>query len=186
MIGCLSALRYEKNHIQLIEALALLRDQGIPAKVLLVGEGPKREEIELKVMELGMSEHVCFAGEQRDVERFISAMDVGVLTSLSIETLSLAALEIMAMGVPMVMSEIGGASEIITEEKDGYLFPAGDTVKFVDKLKLCANPSHARMLGENAARKVRKEFDHQKMCDAYRHLFKELIAESRAKSTHSR
>jgi glycosyltransferase involved in cell wall biosynthesis len=181
VIGCLAALRYEKNHIQLIEALSQLRANGVPAKVLLVGDGPKRQEIESKVDQLGMAAYVLFAGERRDVRRFISAMDVGVLTSLSIETLSLAALETMAMGMPMVMSEIGGASEIITEGKEGYLFPAGDTVKLVEKLKLCAEPSHARLLGENAARKVRDEFQHQTMCDAYRNLFHELIAESKSK-----
>lgn len=187
VIGSLAVFRSEKNHLQLIDALAILREVGISAKVLLVGDGPMRSKIESKVQALCMTEHVHFAGEQRDVRCFILAMDVGVLTSLAVETLSLAALETMALGVPMVMSEIGGASEIITEGKEGYLYPAGDTAKLVDKLKLCANPNHARMLGENAARKVREEFDHQKMCDAYRDLFQELIAESRAKSSkHSR
>jgi glycosyltransferase involved in cell wall biosynthesis len=83
VIGLSAVFRHEKNHGQLIEAVAALRAQGIAARALLLGDGPKRPEIEQRAREMGVSEHVILAGMQSDVRPYIAAVDVGVNCSTS-------------------------------------------------------------------------------------------------------
>lgn len=182
VVGCVAVMRPEKNIHQLVDALATLRRAGVGARLLLVGDGPCRRDIEQHVASLGLADVVVFAGFQKDVRPFVAAFDVGVLASIAIETLSIAALEIMAMGIPMVLSDIGGASEIVSPEVDGYLFPPGDTPALVAALTQCTDKTRLAKLGAAAARKVRTEFQHSHMCARYADLFVELTGAYRAQS----
>ena len=175
IIGCLAVMRHEKNHILLVEALKDLREKNIPAKVLLVGDGPLRQEIEKKVSDLNLNEFVIFAGMQSDVKSFIGAMDVGVIVSKGIETLSLAALETMAMEVPMIMSDIGGASEIIEEGVTGYLFESENKKMLVEKLMLAYNSNNENILGKLARKTVLEKFTQDEMVRQYKRLFESLL-----------
>jgi glycosyltransferase involved in cell wall biosynthesis len=158
VVGFCAVMRPEKNHLQMIEAVAWLRQQGFPAKALLVGDGLMRPAIEERARSLGITDAVIFAGMHSDVRPLIAAFDVGCLCSVSIETLSLAALEIMAMGIPMVMSNLGGASEII-DGRNGRLFPVGDDVALCETL-LSLRDSTVRSLAGIAAREtVVRQFD---------------------------
>jgi glycosyltransferase involved in cell wall biosynthesis len=174
VIGCLAVFRYEKNHLQQIDALARLRTQGVSAKLLLVGDGPMRSQIEARISDTGMTEHVVLAGMQRDVSSFIFAMDIGWITSLSTETLSLAALESMALGVPMVMSDIGGASEIIEPGVNGHLFPAGDTEALVAAVSLLTEPDVRRRTADAARQTARDRFSSENMLRSYAGAFGQL------------
>lgn len=166
VIGCSAVLRAEKNHLQVIDAIARLRNKNIPAKALLVGDGPMRGEIERRSTALGITEHVRLTGLQQDVRPYISAFDVGVLCSVSTETLSLAALEIMAMGVPMIMSDIGGASEIVNSE-NGALFPVGDLGAFLEQLERFYSSTNIEKMSLAARHVVETRFDQRAMIDRY-------------------
>ncbi|PZR32158.1 glycosyltransferase [Caulobacter segnis] len=156
VIGMLAAFRPEKNHEQAVEALALARARGMRAKLLCVGDGPTRPRVEELAASLGVSEHVVFAGEQRNVKPFVAAFDVGLLSSLRVETFSLAALEALASGVPMVMSDIGGASEIVEDGVNGYLFEAGDMDALVDRLCRFSDPELRRAMKARARPSVER------------------------------
>jgi glycosyltransferase involved in cell wall biosynthesis len=180
VIGLSAVFRWEKNHKQAVAALKALRDQGTIARLLLLGDGEMRPEIENLATELGVTDQIHFAGMQKDVKPFLAAMDVGLLCSLAVETLSLAALECMATGVPMILSDIGGASEIVEHGTSGMLFPAGDTEALVHCLQHCAPTEVRRSMGERARERVLAHFDQGKMNQDYAALFETLIAKGQS------
>lgn len=169
VIGLCAVMRPEKNHVQIVEAVAALRKDGLPAKALLVGDGPMRATIAERAAALGIGDHVVLAGMHADVRPLIATFDVGALCSVSIETLSLAALEAMAMGVPMVMSDLGGASEIIDGE-NGRLFPVGDSAALLAALREFVPAERRVAAGLAARRTVEQLFDQRRMNDDY-HAF---------------
>lgn len=166
VIGLSAVFRPEKNHLQLMDAVARLRDEGVKAKVLLIGDGPMRAAIEARVAALNLGESVIMPGMASDVRPYVAATDLGVNCSLSIETLSLSALEILAMGAPMVMSDIGGASEIIDGE-NGILFPPGDDDALLAALRHFASAATREAAGKAARARVEAHFDHRAMVVAY-------------------
>jgi glycosyltransferase involved in cell wall biosynthesis len=174
VVGVVASLRPEKNHVQLVDAVARLRRQGIPAVCVFVGEGPHRAVIEAYVAMAGMQDHVVFTGEQGDVRPYVYAMDAGVLCSTSVETLSLAALEMLAMGTPVIMSEIGGASEIVRNGINGFLFKPGDTEELVTKLLRLYEPGVRTRLAE-AARPSVSSFSFPEMMDQYVSLIMQSV-----------
>jgi glycosyltransferase involved in cell wall biosynthesis len=174
VVGISAVLRPEKNHLQLVEALARLRGRGIAARALLIGDGPMRAAIEARARALGLERAVLIAGFQQDVRPFLAAADAVALCSTSVETFSLAALEAMALGRPVVLSEIGGAAEMVRPGEEGFLFPAGDTDALVERL---AALSDARLRGDMGARAretVEARFSERAMVDRYEGLLQEL------------
>ena len=166
VIGLSAVMRSEKNHMQAVRVLGQLRAKGVPAKLLLVGGGALRTDIEAYVEAQGLSAHVVFAGMQSDVRPYIAAFDIGIICSVSVETLSLSALEIMAMGIPMVMSAIGGASEII-DPTTGRLFKAQDDEDFYEALTSLLPKDVRESAGKASRVKVEMFFDHSTMTKLY-------------------
>ena len=167
VIGLCSSLRPEKAHGDLLQAIARLRSQGVAAKALLIGDGPERHAIESTAQELGLREHLVITGLRQDVRPFIGCCDVMTLVSHAIETFSLAALESMALGKALVMSDIGGASEQVLHGQTGLLFEPGDLTALAEHLKtLQAEPLRARM-GAAAQRRVRLLFTVEAMTTGF-------------------
>lgn len=177
VVGCSAMLRSEKNHVQMIEAIAALRQRGLPALGLLVGEGPMRPLIEARARALDIEAHVKLLGLQADIRPVASAFDVGILCSTAVETLSLAALELMAMGIPMVMSDIGGAAEIVDGE-NGCLVPVGATEPLVAAIERFRGESERRDAGAAARLTVERKFTRAGMNKAYAGLFHDLVSHS--------
>ncbi|MGY2047780.1 glycosyltransferase [Methylobacterium sp. JK268] len=177
VIGCVAVLRPEKNHLQLLAAVAVLRARGIRACALLIGDGPMRDEIVAVARRLSVDQHIVLAGEHADVRPLVVSCDVGALCSCAVETFSLAALEFLAMGVPMVMSDIGGASEIVTHGVNGYVFPCGDTDALVAALTALADAElRAAMAG--VARVSVEALTVERMVDAYAGLLEGFLPRS--------
>lgn len=181
VIGISAWLRPEKNHVQLVQAAAALRARGIPARVLIIGDGATRVAIEARARALGLARQVLITGFQRDVRPFLAASDVVALCSVT-ETFSLAALEAMAMGRPVVHPDVGGAAEMIRPGLDGLLFPVGDTRALVGCLEALADRARAARMGECARMRVRGCFSEQAMVDRYAQLLAELGGRRRARA----
>jgi glycosyltransferase involved in cell wall biosynthesis len=166
VIGLCSALRPEKAHGDLLQAIARMRSKGVPAKALLIGDGPQRSRIERQSDELRIRDHVSITGMRSDVRPYIECCDVMTLVSHS-ETFSSAALEAMALGKAVVMSDVGGASEQILHGESGFLFAAADIEALVTCLTaLASEPLRARM-GCSAAQRVRQLFTLDRMIDGF-------------------
>jgi glycosyltransferase involved in cell wall biosynthesis len=178
VVGTVGMLRPEKNQSVLIDAVAELRRQSIPAHLLLVGEGALREELERRAAQLRVQDYVTFAGKQRDVRQALAAMDVFVLPSTHVETFSNAALEAMSMATPVVLSRIGGAEEMIREGEQGYtLTPAELPDRLVPVLaELHSNRDLRRRMGESARLRVAREFSLERMVEGYAGLIEASAA----------
>lgn len=179
VIGICAVFRPEKNHFQLIDAIAALRRRGIPARALLIGDGALRGEIVARARELGVAGEVLVTGFQNDVRAFVAASDVMVLCSTSVETFSLAALESMALGRPVVLSDVGGAAEMVSAGENGFLFPAGDTNALVERLARLVDPQVRERIGTQARERAAALFSETTMVDRYEQL---LVGFARARS----
>lgn len=176
VIALTAGLRPEKNHTQLVDAVWRLRRRGIPARALLIGDGETRAAIEARARRRGVTDHVLITGFKADVRPFISAADVAVLCSLT-EAMPLATLEAMALGKPVVHSAVGGAPEIITPGRDGFLFPPRDTSQLVEQLAVLADRASRRAMGRSARAAAVTSFSEQVMVDAYERLLVEVTGE---------
>ena len=174
VVGMCAVLRPEKNHLQLLEALARLRARGVPARALLVGDGPERARIEARARALGLAAAVQITGYQQDVRPLIGACDAMALCSTAVETFSLAALEAMALARPVVHAELGGAADMISSGRDGWLFPVGDTAALVARLAALADPAVRRRMGAAARATAEARFSERAMVERYESTFLEL------------
>ncbi|MCA9524364.1 MAG: glycosyltransferase, partial [Myxococcales bacterium] len=90
----------------------------------VVGDGPERARAERRLVELGLEQHVHFAGNRRDVADLLRCSDLMLLPS-EIESFGLAALEAMSCGVPVIAAQVGGLEELIQHGTNGFLAPSG-------------------------------------------------------------
>jgi len=171
VIGGVGRLDSEKNFGLAIEALACLRASGREAYLLLVGQGPERQRLESLAERIGVGANVKFAGALRDVRPAFAGMSAFVLPSSRVETFSNAALEAMAMGLPPVLSDVGGACEMIDDGKSGFLFPVDDVGRLEQLLARLFDSEHLRLaVGRAARERVISNFRFSDMVDFYRSL----------------
>lgn len=178
VIGLSAVLRPEKNHKQLVEAVAILRRRGIPARALMIGDGPMRAAIEAHAAGFEVASDVLITGFKQDVRPFIAACDAMTLCSTT-EAFSLAAIEAMAMAKPVVHSDVGGAAEMIFPGQNGFLFPVGDTQALVDRLAILADPAVAAGMGEAARNIVDALFSEKTMVDHYEKMIAQTLIRPR-------
>lgn len=171
VVGICAALRPEKRHQDLIEGIARLKAEGIPAKCLIIGDGACRCTIEKVILHRGLERDVVITGFQTDVRPLVAVCDCMAIVSSSVETFSNAALESMAMCKPMVMSTVGGAAEQVHDGQNGYLFPPGDVVALTGALRKLADPAHCARLGSAARAIVERHFGLDVMLEKYSDLF---------------
>lgn len=175
VLGVAGGLRPEKNQVQLLEAAARLRQRGIPARALLIGDGVSREVIESRARSLGIVPYVTISGFRDDIRPLLTACDVLCVCSLT-EALSLAAIEAMAMARPLVHSHVGGAAELIDSGRNGLLFPARDTAALVAGLMRLTDGDLRARLGREARHTVESRFAEARMVERYEQLLLEVCA----------
>jgi glycosyltransferase involved in cell wall biosynthesis len=173
LIGLPALLRPEKNPVQLVDAVAALRGMRIPARALFIGDGEMRAAIESRARARGLASSVVVTGFQRDVRPWVAACDAATLCSLT-EAFSLAAIEAMALGKPVVHSDVGGAAEMIDPGRNGFLFPVGDTRAFIEKLAILADREVSTRMGREARATVEALFSEDTMADRYEEVLLEL------------
>jgi glycosyltransferase involved in cell wall biosynthesis len=171
IIGTVGRLQPEKNQLQLIAALQRLKVGFDRLKLLIVGEGAERAELEARAAREGMCGRVLFAGRLDDVRPAVDLMDIFVLPSVSVETFSNAALEAMAMGKPVVLSDIGGAGEMIVPGISGYICHRGDLDSLTEQLrKLLEDAEERARIGRNARDRVVTKFSMESMVAGFESL----------------
>jgi len=175
VVGLCAVMRPEKAHGDLLAAVRRLRDEGLRIRCLLIGDGPERDRIEARIRELGLEGDVKLTGALADVRPAIASCDVMVLASHAVETFSLAALESMSLGKPMVMADIGGAAEQVTHGEHGLLYRPGDVDALARCLRTMSDPALRQRAGACAARRVREAFDIETMVRRYERMLTELV-----------
>jgi glycosyltransferase involved in cell wall biosynthesis len=156
---CSARLEPVKNHRMLFDALGLLARRGTNLVLRLVGEGPLRARYERLVAEEGLADRVEFLGYRYDMPQLLADADVAVLTSVK-EGIPRALMEAMAVGVPVVATDVKGTREIVASGRNGFLVPLGDTAALAARLEqLLLSPALRRELGARAIGFARQHCD---------------------------
>ena len=141
--------------------------ERIPSRLLLVGDGPERVPVERLVHELGIAERVCFLGSQEYVEDILPLADAFLLPSLH-ESFGLVVLEAMAVGVPVVATQVGGTREVVIHGESGLLRDPHDVEGMTEDLVgLFRDEERARAMGEAAVRRAREAFHVDRVLPEY-------------------
>ena len=173
VFGCIAGFRPEKGHDLLLRAFRVVAENAF---LLLAGAGERLQEMRNLAASLGIEQRVKFLGEVQDSRPVIAACDVTVLSSTAVETFSMAMLESMAMGVPVIASDIGGLSEAVIDGETGFLFPVGDIEALATALNLAKkNPEEMKRLGHESSKFVRENFSEEEMINGTRSLLKDGI-----------
>jgi len=167
VVGMVAQFRPEKAYKDLIRAGYELMQSGCPLKLLLVGCGPEEQKIRELVADLKMEGKVFFSGQLDDVRTALIAMDVFALTSTAVETFSNAALEAMSMGLPAVLSNIGGAEEMVEHGVNGYVYTPGNTEELALCIKKLTDEVTLEILSISARKIVVEKFSAKIMAHRY-------------------
>jgi glycosyltransferase involved in cell wall biosynthesis len=173
---CVAGLRPEKRVDLFIEAVATARRENPAIRGYVAGEGPERERLERLADDSG----VALLGVRHDVLELIRAADAVCLPSEA-EALPMSILEAMALGRPVVATDVGGTAEEVVDGETGYLVPAGDSAPIRRALlELASDADRARELGAAGRRRQRELFTGEAMVDGYLRAFEEAIRHGQA------
>ncbi|MDC3413031.1 N-acetyl-alpha-D-glucosaminyl L-malate synthase BshA [Aquibacillus sp. 3ASR75-11] len=166
----ISNFRKVKRVEDVILAFEKIKKQ-IPAKLLLVGDGPEHSEIYQLVQEKGLQQNVLFLGKQRNIPQLFSIADLKLLLSEK-ESFGLVLLEAMACGVPGIGTKIGGIPEVIVDGVNGHLVELGDIDDVCSKaIKLLSNPDQWRQFSEAAIGYVHDHFNSKRILNEFLTLY---------------
>ena len=155
--------------------------QEIPAKLMMVGDGPEKEKAEILCQELGILDKVIFFGNSNEIDKILSYTDLFLLPSET-ESFGLAALEAMAWGVPVISSNSGGLPEVNFDGISGFLSDVGNTDEMAENaLKILMDDVVLSKFKENAL-SVAKKFDIKNILPLYVQLYEKVIKKYSKKS----
>lgn len=149
--------------------------EKMPAKLLLVGDGPEMTVVSKLVSDLGLDEGVFFLGKQDNLEELYSISDLMLLLSQK-ESFGLALLEAMACGVPCIGTNVGGIPEVIQNGVNGFICEPGDLADIVQKsLYLLENSEIHRQFSERSVLTVKQKFYSRKIVNRYESIYLSLL-----------
>jgi len=149
----------------------------VPAKLILVGDGPDRSECERLCRQLHLCDHVKFLGKQDGLIEILDSSDIFLIPSQS-ESFGLAALEAMACGLPVVSSSVGGLPELVKHNETGFIAEIGDVdrmAKYV--IELLTNEKKYALFSQNARNRAVNKFDKSKIVPQYEEYYKKILSE---------
>lgn len=169
-----SNFRQVKRVSDTIRVLDIIRKE-VPAKLLLIGDGPDRSECERLCRELHLCDHVKFLGKQEGLVEILSAADLFLIPSQS-ESFGLAALEAMACGIPVISSSVGGLPELIRHNETGFIAEIGDIQRMAKyAIDLLTNEKKHTLFAENARKRAVENFDTTVVLPMYENYYKKIL-----------
>ncbi len=161
VFGSIGRLAPTKGFSFLIEAFTKVKRQIPSARLVFIGDGPLRNELEQQAARTPFADSIHFLGHRNNVPEIIKALDVFVLSSVA-EGMPRAVLEVMAAGVPCIATEVGGIPEIINSKDVGILVRPGDSSALAEAMIETANmpEKQLKQLAENAKDRVRRFYSH--------------------------
>jgi len=185
LIGNIAALVGHKDHATLLHAARKIAEHRRDVAVIIVGEGPLRDDLVRLRRDLDLAATVHFTGFVPHAQRLLPGFDVFTLTSRT-EGLGTIVLDAAMAGVPVAATSGGGLPEAVLHERTGLLAPVGDAAALADALlRLLDDPALAQRLARAARRRVETEFTVADMARRYVALY-ETVLEEHARARHPR
>jgi len=176
VVGWFGRMTAVKRTDDLLDALAALRERGVDALLLLVGDGDDRERLERLAHGRGLAKSVLFLGYQEDVARWYAACDAIVLTSAN-EGTPVTLIEALAASRPVVATRVGGVEDVIDDGVTGLLVRPADTHAIAERLAmLAADPDLRRRMGEAGRARVLERYAVKRLVDDVDQLYRTLLA----------
>jgi glycosyltransferase involved in cell wall biosynthesis len=176
VVGTVGRLDSLKNQAMLVRAMAPYLSSRV--RLVIVGEGPTRGDVEAEIAKLPEPRWVVMTGRRMDVPRLVPAFDVFALSSKT-EGLPLVVPEAMAAGVPVVTTAVGGLPQVIDDGETGLLVAVEETALSTALGQLATDHERARMMGRNAREVALERYGADRMVEAYLGLY----AASRGRSS---
>ena len=172
-----------KNHPLLLKAFHSALTSMPELHLWMVGDGTERALLERLATELGIAAEVTFWGQQLDVAPFFSAADAFIMSSQS-EGLPMSLLQAFSLGVPAIVTDVGGMAEVVRLAKAGYTVPVTDPAEMAAAiLRLAASEAERQQFSANAEAAFHSGFTLRAMTDAYMDLYHRTARVRRAAST---
>ena len=156
VLGIVARLSEEKGHQYLLQAFKIIQAETPNSMLMVVGDGPLKEQHESFSQSLGLSDSVIFTGSQRNVKEYLSIFDAFVLSSTR-ESFPLAAREAMAAGRAVIAPRIGGCGEVVADGETGFLFESANVDDLANKMRVLIRDRRFEDMGI-AARKRAENF----------------------------
>jgi glycosyltransferase involved in cell wall biosynthesis len=169
-----------KNHSLLLNAFRTALSSMPALRLWMVGDGSERETLERLATELGIASQVTFWGQQLDVAPFFSAADAFIMSSKS-EGLPMSLLQAFSLGLPAIVTDVGGMAEVVRMAQAGFTVSATDPAEMSAAiLRMAANDAERIRFSMNAEEAFRSQFTLQTMVDAYMDLYRNTPRARRA------
>lgn len=176
LLGSIGRLAPVKNYSSLLQAMQLVVSTQKNVKLILVGDGPEKERLSHQIAELHLTANVSLLGERSDIAGLLNAMDLFVLPSYT-EGISIAMLEAMATGLPLVATDVGGNAELVENGVNGLLFPSDHHGQLAQAILKCVETNSLRMqMGERSREKAVKHLCLAAMVEAYCELYHRCLS----------
>lgn len=174
-----SNFRPVKRPVDCVEILARVRERGVSARLVMVGDGSERSRAEHRARCLGVDAHCTFVGKQPRIADYLSVADVLLLPSEQ-ESFGLAALEAQACEVPVVASRVGGIPEVVDDGLTGCLSEVGDVEKMsADSARLLSHEDERREMGRRARESAVGRYSTDLVIPQYIDFYERVIAASK-------
>jgi glycosyltransferase involved in cell wall biosynthesis/GT2 family glycosyltransferase len=171
---CVGRLCEQKGQLRLLEALALLKEEGVPCEVVLAGDGPMRGIIDAEVARLGLRDRVCITGwlSGAEVREHLLDSRAMVLPSFA-EGLPVVIMEALALGRPVITTYVAAIPELVRPDESGWLIPAGSVTALADAMRqtLKAPSDRLSLMGRTGAASVAASHDVGKEAATLARLF---------------
>jgi glycosyltransferase involved in cell wall biosynthesis len=169
-----------KNHALLLHAFRGALASMPDLRLWMVGDGSERETLERLTAELGIVDQVTFWGQHLDVAPFFSAADAFIMSSKS-EGLPVSLLEAFSLGLPAIVTDVGGMAEVVRLAEAGLIVPAADSAEMAAAiLRLASNDAERERSSMNGEAAFHAQFTLQTMADAYMELYRDTRRARRA------
>jgi glycosyltransferase involved in cell wall biosynthesis len=166
----IARINTQKNHRLMIEAFYDLCKKRGDCRLVIIGDGSLKNNIEKQIKELGLENKVLLLGERKDIYKFYSISDFFILTSMR-EGFCISAMNGLAFGLPLISTKVAGVSEYLKDGKNGF-FADSDPKDISEKMDTMANLPHEELSKmKKNSEETAEEFDIKKYGEAYQKLF---------------
>jgi glycosyltransferase involved in cell wall biosynthesis len=175
IIGTIGRLNPQKGHSFLFKAFAKLQERYQNLALIIVGDGPLRQELEELAGKLNISNQVFFLGERSDIPVILSEINIYAHPSI-FEGMPNAVMEAMVAGKPVVATEVDGIGELIQHGQTGVLVNVQSAEALEDGLsELIGNQGFRNQIAKAAALRMKKEFSVEKMVNSFDQLYRDRL-----------